>query len=250
MLNINTVYCDDCYNLLPQIDDESIDLICIDPPYCVTKQDWDKNDVVTHELSEQLFRVLKPTGSLYVWCGIGEKSQSLIRWFPIFNERWFFKDLITWKKNRGIGMRKGWLYTREEVMWWVKDNKSFVWNVDYQYSEERRSWDGGSDHVKPSQNGKCAKSLYKRWTNVWTDIKEPSYSNIKISHFTPKPLKAVERIVKLHTKKGDLVLDCFGGSGTTGIASKILGCNYILIEKERQFVELAEKRLEETNAPI
>jgi len=50
----------------------------------------------------------------------------LIRWFPIFNEKWYFKDLITWKKQRGMGMRKGWLYTREEIMWFVKDNKKFI----------------------------------------------------------------------------------------------------------------------------
>ena len=92
---------------LSRIESNSIDLIIIDPPYIVTSEKWDKEEAVNEDLSKQLFRVAKESCSIYVWCGIGEKSQSLIRWFPIFSKDWHFKDLITWKKQRGIGMRKG-----------------------------------------------------------------------------------------------------------------------------------------------
>src|SRR3990167_8975584 len=140
MIEINKIHCGDCFDLLKLIDSNSVDLIIIDPPYLTTKEKWDKTEIVNEELSRELFRVAKNSCSLYVWCGIGEKSQSLIRWFPIFNKDWYFKDLITWKKQRGIGMRKGWLYTREEIMWFVKDNKKFIWNTDNQYSKEKRPW--------------------------------------------------------------------------------------------------------------
>ena len=119
----------DCRQLIKDIDDESIDLILTDPPYVgVVKDKWDQTEIIDGAFAKELLRVLKPSGSLYIWCGVGEKSQSLFRWYPIFNEHFHFKDLITWKKRRGIGMRKGWLYTREEIMWFVKDNKKFIWN--------------------------------------------------------------------------------------------------------------------------
>ena len=74
----------DCLKVLPKIPNESVDLIILDPPYLTTKEQWDKKEIVNDELSNELFRVAKNSCSLYVWCGIGEKSQSLIRWFPIF----------------------------------------------------------------------------------------------------------------------------------------------------------------------
>ena len=125
----------DCRELIKDIPDDSVDLILTDPPYIgVVREKWDQQEVLNQDLISEFYRVMKPTASLYVWCGIGEKSQSLMRWWPKIKERFHFKDLITWKKRRGIGMRKGWLYTREEIMWWVKDNKKFIWNKNEQYS--------------------------------------------------------------------------------------------------------------------
>jgi site-specific DNA-methyltransferase (adenine-specific) len=97
---------DDCFNAIKSVSDNSVDLIIIDPPYLTTNEDWDKEEVVNGALPKELFRVAKDSCSIYIWCGIGEKSQSLIRWFPIFQKDWYFKDLITWKKQRGIGMRR------------------------------------------------------------------------------------------------------------------------------------------------
>jgi site-specific DNA-methyltransferase (adenine-specific) len=238
MLQSNQIYLGDCLEKIQEIDDNSVDLIIIDPPYLTTKEGWDKIEVVNEELSKHLFRVAKNSCSLYVWCGIGEKSQSLIRWFPIFTQDWFFKDLITWKKQRGIGMRKGWLYTREELMWFVKDNKQFIWNNKEQYSEEKRG-KLGFDIIPRNEN--------KRLTNVWTDILENLYSMGKFQknllHFTPKPIPALERIIKLHTKENDLVLDCFFGSGSTGVACKNLNRQFIGIEKEEKYFNIAKERL-------
>jgi site-specific DNA-methyltransferase (adenine-specific) len=233
MLKLNKTHYGDCFDLLGKVSSRSIDLIIIDPPYLTTNNTWDRTEMVNKHLAAKLFRVAKKSCSLYVWCGIGEKSQSLIRWFPIFSRLWYFKELITWKKQRGIGMRRGWLYTREESMWFVKDNKEFIWNKEHQLSTEQyeECWQ------------KRLGRKYKRCTNVWTDIKEETLTGacgIKgaekkmVDHATPKPIKALERIIKVHTKKHDLVLDCFAGSGTTGIACENLGRNYILIEREEK----------------
>lgn len=243
---MNQLICGTWEEHLPKIDNASVDLIIIDPPYLTTKEKWDKDEVVTEELSKQLFRVAKDSCSLYVWCGIGEKSQSLIRWFPIFSKDWHFKDLITWKKQRGIGMRKGWLYTREELLWFVKDNSKFIWNKDSQYSDVKRE-KSSYGYILP--NGKSAdsyiKSEYKRFSNVWDDISETSFNTSKQGkvgkHFTPKPLKAIKRIILAHTKESDVVLDCFLGSGTTMQACKELNRNCIGIEKELQYYEFCKQ---------
>jgi site-specific DNA-methyltransferase (adenine-specific) len=232
---MNQVILGDCHEKILDIPDESIDLIIIDPPYLTTKEEWDQKEVVTLDLSKQLFRIAKQNCSLYVWCGIGEKSQSLIRWFPIFSEMWYFKDLVTWKKQRGIGMRKGWLYTREEVMWFVKDNGRFVWNKEFQY-------DLSDKRLFSLPNNR---SDFKRWTNVWTDIVEIAggMKSSPFGHFTPKPEKAIERIIQLHTTDGDTVFDCFAGSGTTGVVAQRMNRNFILIEKEPDYYNLILERL-------
>lgn len=238
-----TVYNNTWQKILPDIDSESVDLIIIDPPYLTTNEKWDKDEVVNTTLSKELIRIAKPNCSIYIWCGMGEQSQSLIRWFPIFQNDWHFKDLITWKKQRGIGMRKGWLYTREECMWFVKDNKKFIWNKEEQYNlndfvGERKFY------FKNLKNKDYKVSEYKRLTNVWTDIPEQSWDwRETTKHYTPKPLKLMERIIKLHTKENDVVLDCFAGSGTTGIACKQLNRSCILIEKEEEFCNIIETRL-------
>jgi len=225
--------------ILKQIPDNSIDLICIDPPYITTKESWDKNEIVNLFLSSQLKRIIKITGNLYIWCGIGEKSQSLIRWFPIFSKDFYFKDLITWKKQRGIGMRKGWLYTREECMWFVKDNKRFIWNKEEQYNKKETN-----QFTEGFSGYKCL-SKYKRFTNVWTDISE-FLGNKQIKHYTPKPLEAIERIIKAHTSIEDTVLDCFMGSGTTGVACKQLGRKFIGIELSPEYCKIASERIKNT----
>lgn len=248
----NSLVLGDCVEVMKLIPDESVDLIIIDPPYLVTKEKWDKKEVVNQQLSSELFRIAKPNCSLYVWCGIGEKSQSLIRWFPIFSEQWYFKDLITWKKQRGMGMRKGWLYTREELTWFVKDNKKFIWNKENQYGTQKRTESG----FKKADIERTGRDVL-RHTNIWIDITEVSlgnngvlrYTNIdkKKLHFTPKPEKAIERIVLVHTKENDVVLDCFLGSGTTAKVAKNLNRQFIGIELDENYFDIAVKRLESSD---
>jgi len=139
-------------------------------------------------------------------------------------------------------MRRGWLYTREEIMWFVKDNKKFIWNKKNQYSSELV--------VKFSfiPKGTC-----KRLTNVWTDINEEMFKGGKLKlnnniHFAQKPIKAIERIIKAHTKEGDIVLDCFMGSGTTAVACINTKRDFIGIELSEEYCKIANERLTKLNS--
>lgn len=235
----------DCRQLLKDLSDESIDLVLTDPPYVgVVKDGWDQTEAFDEEIISELKRVMKPSASLYVWCGVGEKSSSLMRWWPIIDNQMFFKDLITWKKKRGIGMRKGWLYTREEVMWFVKDNKKFIWNKEHQYSEE-------PNQFKKGFSGYECKSEFKRISNVWTDVPEVlTRKGKKTKHATPKPAKALERIILCHTKPGDIVLDPFSGSGSTLMAADRLDRKYIGFELDQDIYDETKQNLEEAKNEI
>ena len=233
----NDIFHADCLDLCKWVDDNTIDLIIIDPPYLTTRESWDQEEVVTEELSQELFRIAKSSCSLYCWCGIGEKSQSLIRWFPVFSKLWKFKDLVTWKKKRGLGNRLGWLQTREEIMWFVKNNKQFIWNKEFQYSDEKQSGKFGFNNLK--EEGYTSFE-FKRIPLVWVDI--PAQMKGNRVHFTLKPQKAIERIILAHTKENDIVFDCFVGSGTTCVAAKKLNRQYIAGDSNERYVNIAKER--------
>lgn len=221
------IYNEDCREAIKKLNTNAYDLVILDPPFgkC-TKAKWDdKTFKLSAEFLSQLYRVMSDKGSLYIHCGMGEKSISLINWFLSFSKSNFhFKDLITWKKTRGIGMRKGWLQTSENILWYVKDNKRFTWNVDKQYSNEKRPF-----NIVKRGGALVNKSEYKRYTNVW-DIPEigfgvspKGFKKIKsqISHLTPKNPRISDRMINLHCNKDSKVLIPFAGSGM-----EILSCIY------------------------
>ncbi len=248
--------CGDCRDELRNIESESVDLVVADPPYGnVTKEHWDKIDNY-YEFSQQWLaechRILKPTGSIYVWCSIGPKSSSLLDIAKILKETFVFQDMIVWGKQRGRGNRKGWLFTREEILWATK-SKDYVWNAKYQYSTEKyeESW-LKRFRKEAEKNGKEFRP-YKRATNVWKDISEVTIENVKESgtkgsrqvyHPNQKPFRAIERIILAHTKPGDFIVDPFGGSGTTAIVCKYHERNCTIIEREVDLCEIIRTRLE------
>lgn len=246
----NRIYQGDNRELIKKLPDNSVDLIINDPPYLTTKEVWDQEEVFSSDFIKEQFRVLKPTGSLYCWCGIGEKSQSLIRWFPLLAEHFVFKDLITWKKQRGYGARRGWLYTREELLWFIKDPKQFFWNKDHQYSKEKRVFTATyKNKARMKKYRSSVKSEFKRWTNVWTDIRETNICHnekkekIKF-HKTPKPLKAVKRIILSSTNPGDLVLSTYLGSGQDVVGAIQTKRKYIGFDLSKEYVGYVNRRID------
>lgn len=209
-----------CLDWLPKIKDNVIDLVIADPPYYgVTKEHWDRQWPNKQKYLDWsrcwlslVIPKMRPSASLYLWGGIGEKSDTIIHLKLLCDELGLhFKDWITWQKSRGMGNRRGWLYTREECLWYVKDNNQFYWNEANQY-----------DLTKPTNrkdlgfNGQPRKSKFKRYTNIWTNNDDQDYGNNRVTyHYTPKPLPLIERIVLAHTNENAVVLDPFFGSGST-----------------------------------
>lgn len=109
-----------------------------------------------------------------------------------------------------------------------KDLRNKSEEVRLKYEEERNTFNNQKTHH-----------------SVWNyDIDK------KLGHITPKPVEMIKNIIKHSSNKGDLVLDCFGGSGTTAIACKELGRNFILIEKEEKYCKLSRERLSKVNLSL
>ena len=92
------------------------------------------------------------------------------------------------------------------------------------------------------KNGQDCRAL----SNVWTDISPiVPWSKERVSHPTQKPIQLMERIITIFSNENDLVLDCFAGSGSTGVAAKNLKRNFIMIEKDENYHKIILERLEQ-----
>ena len=241
------LYHGDGLKLMSSLPDNSVDCIWTDPPYLlsndgftcvagrrvkVNKGDWDRSRGI--ELDHQInlawlgecYRVLKPagtiwvTGTLHIYLSTGMAMLQL--GFRILND-------ITWEKPNpppNLGCRC-FTHSTETVLWATKAKKGSKARYTFHY-EAMREENGG-----------------KQMKTVWS-ILPPNRDEKKYGkHPTQKPLALVERCLRASTDPGDLILDPFVGSGTTGIAALRLGRRFICAEREMDFAELAHKRLAE-----
>lgn len=245
LLMSNEVLCCDCTEGMRSIAGDSVDLILADPPYGgLLKDQWDRiSDYGSY--SEQWLRearrILKPTGSLYCYCSIGPKSSSLLDIALILRRDWLFQDMIVWKKQRGRGSRRGWLFTREEILWATK-TKDYKWFKQDSTEEFDVAWQ------------KRLGRKYKRATNCWVDIEEPTIQRARESgcrgdrkplHPCEKSQQASERIILAHTDPLDLVVSLFTGVGTDLLAAQKLGRRWLGFENNPQYCEVARHRITE-----
>lgn len=222
-------------------------LIIADPPYFeVTKETWDHQwlDAADYiQWCSQWFvmcnDLLEQKGSFYLWQGIGHKSSVLIDLFVQLRRYMTFQDWITWQKSRGMGNRKGWLYTREECLWFSK-SAEYLWNEAAQYDETQPT-----NRKDMGFNGKPRRSQFKRYTNVWPCNEDQNYGESRIrGHYTPKPLVLIDRIVNAHTTlPAHLVIDPFMGTGTTGVTCVQRHRRFIGIEKDTETFNDAVDRI-------
>lgn len=239
----------DCLEVLPKIKVNAIDLAILDLPYYkVTSEAWDRQWNTELEyihwamtISTTIHTKMKDTASFYFWQGIGFKQQVLLDIAIKLREVMIFQDWITWQKSGGMGNRRGWLYTREECLWFTKTDR-YGWNelAQYDYTQPTNRSDNGF-------NGKPRKSQYKRYTNVWQCNEDQNYGADRVrSHYTPKPLLLIERIINAHTSHDfDVVLDPTMGSGTTAVACINLNRRCIGIERDTTIFNAAVARCEQ-----
>ena len=231
---INSIINGDCIEVMKDIEDESIDLVFTDPPYNVSgknknipiykkgkptmvNRDYGEWDYLFDPIPflEQAKRVLKDNGSIIVYTSeqlLGEYRD----WFELHMHP---KQLLIWIKPNAIPqlMEVGYRQTTELLFWALK-NKNTKANPNFIFSEQTEM------------------------TNV---IYSPTaMGNERTAHPTQKPLSVTKKIIATHCQIGGIVLDPFAGSGTTGVAAMQLNRNFIMIEQEKQYYEIAKRRLE------
>lgn len=190
-----------------------VQLIVADPPYGgILKEKW---DVECYErLGKLVSGLLVPGGTAYVWGGIGKHRQRpLFRWLAEVEDRTDLRlyNLITWRKRRAYGKKNDYLFIREECAMLVKGEEPRTFHIPL--LDQKRGYAG--------YNAKYpAKSEYLRRGNVWDDITEIFRGKI---HSAEKPAKLAEVMIRTSSNEGDLVVDLFAGSGSTGVAALAVG---------------------------
>lgn len=211
----------DCVKILREMDSESIDLVIIDPPYDInykTSRRKDKghdfckpiandDNFIIKKVFDDLYRVMKPDTACYIFWSI--KTFAQLKEL-IDQSKFKHKNTIVWKKNN-----------------WTAGDLQASYGQQYEL-------------IILLNKGR-AKFNGKRLADVWEFDKVVGKEQC---HQNQKPVKLLEQIVEKHSNKGDTVLDCFMGSGSTGVACKNLNRKFIGIELDENYFNIAKERID------
>lgn len=232
----------DSFKELKKIQSQSIDMIFADPPYflsgngitcsagemvSVKKGEWDEKISIEekHKFNRKwiklCYNVLKDNGTIWI-SGTMHNIYSI--GMALEQEGFKIINNITWKKSNpppNISCR-AFVHSTETILWAQKDLKKAKHKFNYSIMKEIN---GG-----------------KQMKDVWeTSLTKPSEKKCG-KHPTQKPLELLEKIIISSTDEGDVILDPFNGSGTTGIMANRLNRKYIGIEQEKEYLDLTIKR--------
>lgn len=220
-----TILHGDLFDCIGDIEDNSIDVLNTDPPYMVLGEDWDqfKNKEAFLDFTERWLKAVMPK--------VKRTGRAYISFAPDFQYE-LYKIL---QQNSFFG------FTLGNIIIWVKRNNNKPFDRKrYRLTYEPIFYLFGPDAEKLSFS---EDSYGEIQTDVW-EIATPqtNYHEGKV-HPAQKPLQLYKRIIESSTQPGDIVLDCFAGSGTTGLVCRDMQRKCILIEAEEKNISIIKKRL-------
>ena len=237
----------DSLKILKGIEPKSIDMIFADPPYflssdgiscsggkmvSVNKGNWDKTISIEekHRFNRKwiklCYQILKDDGTIWI-SGTMHNIYSI--GMALEQEGFKIINNITWEKLNpppNISCRY-FVHSTETILWAKKNIKNAKHKFNYSL-------------MKELNNGKQMKDVWK------SSLTKPSEKKCG-KHPTQKPIEILEKVILSSTNEGDMILDPFNGSGTTGITASRLKRKYIGIEKEKKYLDLTIKRKESDN---
>lgn len=237
----NTLINDDCLHAMKFIPDNSISMILTDPPYGTTACKWD-SIIPLEPMWEQLKRIIKPNGAIVMTA-----SQPFTTTLIASNMKMFKYDWV-WKKPKGTGH----LNAKKQPM---RDKEDIVVFYDKQctYNPQKTKGKPYKDKAGKNHSGNSSMTnIYGAYTNKREDNKGTRYPKQVIEfgvvergtlHPTQKPIALMEYLIKTYTNEGETVLDFTMGSGTTGVAAKNLNRNFIGIELDKHYFDIAQARI-------
>jgi len=265
----NSIIYGDNLQVLSNLPDNYVDLIYLDPPFnskrnyivigdpksntgkaqvAYFKDVWHSYDTYIKFLEvrlEEMKRILKPTGSLYLHC-----DPTMSHYIKIMMDKVFgiknYRNEIVWSYKSGGASKKTFAKKHDIIFWYTKTNSYKFNNIkDISYVDKSK---GYNPYTKQyiDDNGKPYVLINMR--DVWNIpyINAHDFQK-RVGYPTQKPLLLLERIIEASSNEGDLVLDPFNGSGTTVEAAVRLKRNFIGIDMHPVSIETTKKRLDKIN---
>lgn len=235
----------DCLEEMKKIPDGSIDLVLTDPPYGTTACKWDT--IIPFEpMWEQLKRVTKKNGAIVLF-----GSQPFTSALVMSNPKMFKYEWV-WEKNAGSNFAT----LKYQPM---KEHESllvFGQETPFYNPQMQERADSGKARVKTpikydryQEGGVYGDACRGVQSVIRPDLRYPrsiqKFNRERGLHPTQKPVALMEYLIKTYTNENETVLDFTMGSGTTGVACKNLNRNFIGIELDKDYYEIAKKRIEE-----
>jgi len=283
---MNQVILGDSLVELDRIEDKSINLICIDPPYNIGKDEWDYREDYYEFMNNIFIKLeskLKDNGSFFFFHNDFRMMAELDRLVQK-NTSFVFRNFIVWNKRFDGSPKKGFLdgfvvrgglnsfnkmaeymmfYTFDNS-WKLKEERTKRNVVQMTMGEEILSRTGGLtgwySNIEMGKNYPTKETIKPITKHLGLTIDDivPKFRNQKkhhsvwnydldakkVGHITPKPVELMENIILHTTDENDVVLDCFAGAGSTAIACKNLNRNFIMIEREKKYCDIIEKKLD------
>lgn len=246
----NKVIYGEAFDLLKKMPEGRFDLLFADPPYNLNKAFGKEKFKQTssdgyEEWLDSWLRLCVPllsnTASVYI-CGDWRSSSAIQK----AGSRYFkLRNRITWEREKGRGAARNWKNAAEDI-WFFTVSDDYTFNLDA-IKQRRRVLAPYTENGEPKDWEKTAKGDFRDThpSNIWTDITVPFWSMPEnTGHPTQKPEKLLAKIILASTNPGDLILDPFAGSGSTAVAAKKLGRDFVVIESDENYCLLAAKRLE------
>lgn len=270
---MNKIVFGDNIQYLKTIQDGSINLIYVDPPFNTGKiqklksiktemsEEGDRigfagksyktevvgekeyNDSFDDFLSfleprlREAHRILATNGSFFLHLDYREVHYAKVLMDQIFGRENFMNEII-WSYDYGARSRSRWSCKHDNILWYVKDHNNYVFNYD---AIDR------IPYMAPDLVGEEKAAKGKTPTDCWWNTIVPTNGKERCGYPTQKPLNILNRIVTVHSNEGDVVLDFFAGSGTTGEAAAVNNRTFILVDSNPQAIDVIKKRLGKFN---
>lgn len=241
-MKINEIYLGDCLELIPKhVEDKSIDMVFCDLPYGTTQNKWD-SVIPLDKLWSEYKRVIKDNGAIVLFAQtpfdkvLGASNLKMLKY------EW------VWEKTQATGhlnAKKMPMKAHENILVFYKKlptyNPQKTTGHKPMNSGVRRSSLKNENYNEINKVDLPFGGDTDRYPRTVLEFKSDKQKNYL--HPTQKPLSLIEYMIKTYTNEDDLILDNTCGSGTTGLGAKNLGRNFIMMEQDPKYYEIACKRV-------